>query len=191
MIRERVGVQDQYTCAHGGLLDLEIGSDGRVSVRRMSLSSERLAAFATHLMLLYTGLRRDAHEVLKEQLERTRRGDLTTSLLRMEQLAAQGVAVLAGGGSLLPFGELLHDAWQLKRGLSSRITNGIIDDAYARARKAGAVGGKLLGAGGGGFLLLFVEPERRADVTEALPELRQVEFSIDHEGSRILFCKPE
>jgi D-glycero-alpha-D-manno-heptose-7-phosphate kinase len=191
MIHERVGVQDQYTCAHGGLLQLEIGTDGRVSVGRMPLSSERLAALGAHLMLFYTGVRRNAHEILDEQLERTRRGELAAALLRMEQLAVQGVAVLTADSSLLPFGELLHDAWQVKRSLSSRITNDLVDGAYGRARAAGVIGGKLLGAGGGGFLLLFVEPERHAEVARALPELRQVEFGFDHEGSRILFCKPE
>jgi D-glycero-alpha-D-manno-heptose-7-phosphate kinase len=189
LIRERVGVQDQYTCAHGGLLHLRMGSDG-VGVERLPLPAERLAAFHAHLMLLYTGLQRHAHELLEEQLERTRRGELAAALGRMEELAAQGVAVLVGAGPLPPFGELLHDAWQVKRGLSSRVSNGAIDDAYARARGAGAIGGKLLGAGGGGFLLLFAPPERQQAVARALPELRRVEFGFDHQGSRILFYQP-
>jgi D-glycero-alpha-D-manno-heptose-7-phosphate kinase len=189
LIKERVGVQDQYTCAHGGVVHLRMGPDG-VVVERLPLAAERLAALHSHLMLFYTGLQRRAHELLEEQLERTRRGELLASLVRMEELAAQGVGVLAGDGALAPFGELLHDAWQVKRGLSSRITNGTIDGAYARARAAGAIGGKLLGAGGGGFLLLFAPPERHADVARALPELHRVEFGFDHQGSRILFYQP-
>lgn len=190
-IRERVGVQDQYTCAHGGLVHLRMERDGRVAVGRVPLPPERLAQLEAHLMLLYTGIRRTAHDVLDEQLERTRNGSLAPELSRLGELVAEGIAALAGGGPLARFGELLDAAWQIKRQLSSKVSSGAIDGQYDRARAAGAVGGKLLGAGAGGFLLLFVPPERQASVAAALAELRRVRFGFDHEGSRILFYQPQ
>ena len=91
---------------------------------------------------------------------------------------------------LTSFGELLHDAWMLKRRLSRQVSTDSIDDQYARARQAGAIGGKLLGAGGGGFLLLYVEPERRDCVKRALPDLREVPFQFESRGSSIILYRP-
>jgi D-glycero-alpha-D-manno-heptose-7-phosphate kinase len=190
MIGERVGVQDQYTCAHGGLVHLRMQVDGAVVLRPVPLSPERRAQLRDHLLLLYTGLRRNAHEVLDEQLERTRRGDLVADLKRLSALVDDGLNILTGG-PLAAFGELLHQAWMIKRGLSSKVTCTTIDAAYERARAAGAIGGKLLGAGGGGFLLLFAPPDRHGDIMAALPDLAPVRFGFDHEGSRILFYQAE
>ena len=190
MIRERVGVQDQYTCAHGGLVHLRCNRDGSVHVSPVPLAAGRLAELESHLMLFYTGLRRHAHQVLDEQIERTRQGAITGDLGYLSDLVDQGLGVLTGSGPLTGFGELLHEAWMTKRRLSSKISNPQIDEWYERARKAGAVGGKLLGAGGGGFLLLFARPERRADVAKALPEMREVPFSFDQTGSTLLFYRP-
>jgi D-glycero-alpha-D-manno-heptose-7-phosphate kinase len=108
----------------------------------------------------------------------------------MGALVTDGVEVLTRG-RLEHFGELLHTSWQIKRGLSSKMTCDQIDDAYARAREAGAIGGKLLGAGGGGFLLLFVPPEKQGAVAVALADLAQIPFGFDHEGSRLLFYQPQ
>jgi len=190
MIRERVGVQDQYTCAHGGLVHLSMGGAG-VTVRHVPLAGERLAELRAHLMLFYSGLRRNAHDVLEEQLENTRRGTISSDLSRIGGLVDDGLAVLADGGPIERFGELLDAAWQIKRRLSSKISSGTIDGYYARARAAGAVGGKLLGAGGGGFLLLFAPPEQQDAVAAALHDLAQVPFGFDHEGSRLLFYQPQ
>jgi D-glycero-alpha-D-manno-heptose-7-phosphate kinase len=188
MIGERVGVQDQFTCAHGGLLHLEfLRGDAPVRVHRVPLPSPRMQALETSLMLFYTGIQRHAHAVLDEQLARTRDGSITTDLDRMASFVDQGREVLTGDGDLRAFGELLHDGWQLKRGLSSKISNAAIDDAYARARAAGAVGGKLLGAGGGGFLLLFVPPDARDSVVAALHDLKHVPLGFDQLGTTMLF----
>jgi D-glycero-alpha-D-manno-heptose-7-phosphate kinase len=190
MIRERVGVQDQYTCAHGGLVHLRMQTDGSVTVKPVPLSAERRAQLGAHLLLFYTGLRRSAHEILDEQLERTRRGDLTEELKRLSALVDDGIEVLSGG-PIAAFGELLHQSWVIKRGLSSKVSCTAIDAAYERAQAAGATGGKLLGAGGGGFLLLFAPPDRHASIHAALSDLTPVRFGFDHEGSRILFYQPE
>ena len=189
MIRERVGCQDQYICALGGLRHLRFSSEGQVRVDPVILSPARRAALQDRLLLLYTGIQRSAHEVLEEQIQRTEAGQNQAELTRLHELVADGLAVLASERSLAEFGALLHDAWQLKRSLSTSISSPWIDEAYTRARQAGAVGGKLLGAGGGGFLLLFVEPEGRERVRRALPELREADFAFDDTGSRVIFYR--
>ena len=190
-IRERVGVQDQYTCAHGGLVHLQMSHGGRVAVDRVPLRAERLAELQSHLLLLYTRLRRNAHEVLDEQLDRTRRGDNTRHLGRLADLVTDGIRILTGDVPIEQFGELLDSAWQIKRELSTKVTNDVVDSCYATARAAGAIGGKLLGAGGGGFLLLFAPPDRHGAIATALPNLPRIRVGFDHEGSRILFYQPQ
>ena len=190
LIRERVGVQDQHTCAHGGLLHLRFACNGAVSAQPLPLSAERLGRFHEHLMLFYTKVRRNAHDVLDEQLESTRQGTITSELRSLGALVDQGIEVLAGNAPIAAFGELLHDAWMIKRGLSSKVTTPQIDAHYLQARGAGAVGGKLLGAGGGGFLLLLVPPDRQAAVERVLGDLHRVQFAFDDTGSSLLFYQP-
>lgn len=191
MIKERVGVQDQYTCAHGGLVHLQFSRDGKIKVSPIPLRTERLAELQSHLMLFYTGIRRHAHEVLDEQLERTRQGTISEDLSCLSDLVDQGLEVLTTEQPITCFGELLHTAWMIKRRLSSKISNPVIDKYYDRAREAGAVGGKLLGAGGGGFLLLLVEPDKQPRVKRALADLRHVLFTFDYSGSILVFYKPK
>lgn len=190
MICERVGVQDQFICAHGGLLHLKFARTGEVTVAPVPLRAERQAELQNHLMLFYTGLNRQAHEVLGEQLERTKQGAISADLGQLSELVEEGLTVLASERPLATFGELLHAGWMIKRGLSSKITNSLIDDCYQRARSAGAIGGKLLGAGGGGFLLLFVKPQDHEAVEREL-KLPRVPFSFEHSGSSLLFYQPQ
>ena len=187
MIGERVGSQDQYSCAIGGLLHLQFQKDGAIHYEPITIGSERLRELESHLILMYTGVRRSAHEVLDEQLKRTNEGILDDSLAAMRNQVGQAIDILAGSDSILQFGELLHEAWQLKHGLSEKISNPLIDEAYRQARQAGAIGGKLLGAGGGGFLLLFVEPERQADVKKAVSNLSEVQFGLEAQGARVIY----
>jgi D-glycero-alpha-D-manno-heptose-7-phosphate kinase len=190
LIRERVGVQDQYTCAHGGLLHLAFGRDGTVDVRRVPLGEERVREIEDHLMLLYTGVQRNAHDLLGEQLERTRSGEVSTELHALNDLVDRGIEVLTGRGPVAALGELLHAGWVHKKALSSRVSGPQIDELYDRARGAGAVGGKLLGAGGGGFLLLVAPPERQAAVLSALAPLARVPFRLEFGGASLLFYQP-
>lgn len=190
LIKERVGFQDQYASAFGGLLHLRFEPEGRVQVSPVALSKERLHALEERLMLVYTGLQREAHEVLAEQLARTESGENDAILKKMAALVAHGVEVLTGRHDLSEFGALLHESWLLKRQLSSKVSVSWIDEVYDKARKAGAVGGKLLGAGGGGFLLFYVEPDYRDPVRKALSELKEVQFAFDNSGSRIIFYRP-
>lgn len=190
LIHEPVGYQDQYACALGGLLHLEFRTDGTVRVNPVPLPKERLEAFERRCLLFYTGAPRDSHEVLEDQVARIRTGQNDRSLAAMQALVGQGLEVLCGKRPLTEFGELLHQAWTLKREFSNRISTSSIDEAYQRARSAGAVGGKLLGAGGGGFLLLYVEPENHLRVRKALSDLGEVGVAFDRQGSTIIFYRP-
>ncbi len=189
-IKERVGYQDQYAAAFGGFLYLQYGRDGRVDGRPVTLHPERVKEFRRHLLLLYTGVQRTAHEVLEEQVNRTRKGELTTELTRLGGLVEASIKALTGSGPIAELGELLHEGWQLKRSLSSKVSNSRIDEQYDRARRAGAAGGKLLGAGSGGFLLLLAEPAYHSRILSRLPELRPVEFEFTPTGCTTIFYRP-
>lgn len=191
MIRERVGLQDQYSCAYGGLVHLEFQDKNRVAITPITITQARYQALQERLMMFYTGLQRNAHDVLEQQMARTQAGVVTDYLLELGKLVQQGIEVLTSGNDLAEFGELLHQGWSLKRQLSDAISNSFIDDAYDRARKAGAIGGKLLGAGGGGFLLLYVEPYNQAAVRQVLADMREVSFNFENQGSRLIFYRPQ
>ena len=189
LIKETVGSQDQVSAAHGGLNHISFLANDEITVRPITASVERIAELNSHLMLIYTGIKRTAADVAKSYVE-----DLDkkkTQLRIMKQLVEEGISVLIGGGDITPFGELLNEAWQVKRELSSKTTNSEVDAVYDRARAKGALGGKLTGAGGGGFMLLFVPPDRRQAVKDELHELIHVPFSMESTGSQIIFFDPE
>ncbi|MEK6320315.1 MAG: kinase [Acidobacteriota bacterium] len=190
LLQERVGVQDQYLCAHGGLRHLQFSREGEIKALPVPIPQGRLSELQRHLMLFYTGVSRHAHHVLDEQIERTREGVISTQLSYLSDLVDQGLEVLMNGHKIGAFGELLHSAWLTKKQLSTKISNPLIDEYYERARCAGAIGGKLLGAGSGGFLLLMADPADQEDVEKALCELHRVEFAFDHTGSAMLFYQP-
>ncbi len=188
LVGETVGSQDQVMAAFGGLKYVQFHSDGRIDVDPLPLAPARTAELQAHLMLFYTGVPRTASEIAgtyAADLERRRR-----ELKVLRGLVEEGIDLLVGGADLRRFGEMLHEAWQIKRGLSDRVSNPGVDALYDRARAAGAVGGKLTGAGGGGFLLLFVPPERRASVLAALRGKIHVPFAFESAGSQIIFYDP-
>lgn len=187
MVKDRIGSQDQYMCALGGFRHLQFLPDGRVIAHPITMTRARAAALQERLLLLYTGKQRNAHDVLKEQSERTRSGENDASLLKLKQLVGEGVNIVKGTSDLKEFGALLHEGFEIKRTLSNQVSDRWIDELYDRARLAGAIGGKLLGAGGGGFLLLFVEPDKRRSVREALQDLPEAVFAFEGGGSRIIF----
>jgi D-glycero-alpha-D-manno-heptose-7-phosphate kinase len=191
MIAERVGSQDQYACAFGGFRRFRFGKDGSVGTDPIPLPEQRRRRLQDSLLLVYTHRQRQAHDVLEEQLERTASGQIEADLHQLEKLVDDGISVLTGTGSLDEFGALLHKGWLIKRGLSSKIAPPWVDEAYERARAAGAVGGKLLGAGGGGFLLIFVSPENRQRVYAALGDMKIADFSFDNTGSQLIFYNPD
>lgn len=182
LLHRPVGVQDQYAVAFGGLNHMTFGAD---AVRVEPAVSDPAVAdrLGERLMLFYTGVTRQAQGVLAPQraaIERNR-----ARLRRMAEQAAVGRELLRDG-RFDDFGLLLGEAWQLKRGLDEAITTPAIDRMYDRALEAGAVGGKLAGAGGGGFLLVYCPPERQADVRAALAGVRELEFRPEREGSLVL-----
>ena len=190
MIKERVGLQDQYTCALGGVVNLEFRDGDKVVVNPLIVQKERLRALEERLLLFYTGVQRNAHDILERQMSRTKNGEVVSQLIHMQALVEHGAKILCNGRDLREFGELLQESWMYKRQLSDAVSNPLIDDAYERARNAGAIGGKLLGAGGGGFLLLYVEPYNQESVRQALTNMPEVNFHFESQGSRLIFYRP-
>jgi D-glycero-alpha-D-manno-heptose-7-phosphate kinase len=188
LLRETVGSQDQVMAAYGGLRHVKFAPDGAIESTPLVLPAERVAELRAHLMLVYTGIARTAADVARSyvaEIESRRR-----QLRILKELVEESIDVLASGMDIRAFGDLLHEAWQAKRSLSAQVSNSEIDNLYERARSAGALGGKLTGAGGGGFLLLFVPPGQRADVLEALDDRIHVPFDFESGGSQIIFYEP-
>lgn len=188
VLKETVGSQDQVLAAYGGLKHVRFQPDGEIEVSPLILPPGRVAELKSHLLLVYTGIARTAADVAKSYVSRieTRRRQLRI----MKELVDESIDILASGMNILAFGDLLHEAWQAKRSLSSVVSNSEVDNLYERARTAGAVGGKLTGAGGGGFLLLFAPPDKHRDILEALDGRIHVPFELESAGSQIIFYEP-
>lgn len=189
LLHENVGIQDQITTAHGGLNLIEIDRNGAFQVRPVPISALRQQSLQEHMLLIYTGIARTASQVAAKQIASI--PDKTAVLTRMHAMVYDAAEVLTGDGDLRDFGALLHETWELKRSISPDVSTPMIDDIYERARRAGAIGGKLLGAGGGGFVLLFVEPSKRQSVLDALKDFLMVPFEIEPHGTHIVLYEPE
>ncbi len=189
VLKETVGSQDQVSTAYGGLNHIIFHPNGKITVHPMTLTSGRIEEFNSHLMLFYTGIKRTAANVAESYVNDI--GSKKRQLRVLNDLVAEGITVLNGDGNIEDIGELLHEAWQCKRSLSTRVSNHDVDDIYERAMSAGALGGKITGAGGGGFLLLFVPLQKQQAVKIALDELINVSFKFDSSGSQIIFFDPE
>jgi D-glycero-alpha-D-manno-heptose-7-phosphate kinase len=189
LLKENVGSQDQILAAYGGLNFIEFRPDDSFDVRPVIVPQARKEALAEHLMLCFTGFSRFASEVAKSQLDNLQAKQ--QQLIRMRQMVDDGLRILVDSSvPIQMFGELLHEAWQNKRSLSHMVTTPEIDQIYDAARDAGAIGGKLLGAGGGGFMLLFAKPESHAKIRERLKNLIHVPFKFEDGGSRVVLYQP-
>ncbi len=188
MIGETVGSQDQAAAAFGGLNHIVFHRSGDIEVRPVILSRERRQELSDHLMLFYTGITRTASDVAQSYVAGI--CDKHELLCRMGAMVEQGVDILQGDRCICHFGELLDTAWAAKRCLGGKVSNPVVDGLVARAKAGGAIGGKIAGAGGGGFLLLFVPPSAQKRVREALGELLHVPFSLAADGSQIIFYDP-
>ncbi len=188
IVKENVGCQDQVMAAHGGLSRVDFTSNHDIHITPIILGQDRLQDFQNHLLLYFTGLSRNASEIAKEQIQLT--AQRTTELKAMQQMVEEGVSILTKGRDLADFGDLLNEGWKLKRSLTSKISSPLIDEIYKTARRAGVIGGKLLGAGGGGFLLLFAKPDQHPMIKEALRGFLRVPFSFETRGSQIIFYQP-
>ncbi|MCI3181565.1 kinase [Caulobacter sp. CCUG 60055] len=198
LLGEPVGSQDQTAVAFGGLNQIDFGRDGSLLVNRVQISEPRMQMLEDHLMLFFTGFTRDAGSIEKNKVE-----NFSMKKEQMEKvysMVADGRRILEDeSASMSEFGKLLDDAWQAKRSLAAGVSNGPIDQAYSRALGAGAIGGKLLGAGGGGFLLFFVPPERQSAVATAMRAFEfqpgkltaHVPIRFDRAGSAVVLHRPE
>lgn len=189
IIKENVGSQDQISAAYGGFNRIEFRRDNTFLVSPIILPPERLQELQGHLMLCFTGFSRNASEIAKLQIDGMK--DHQVDLKRMGEMVDEAIQLLQNANSpIVEFGRLLHQSWLLKRGLSNKVSTPEIDAIYEEARSAGATGGKILGAGGGGFLLLFVEPRLQAQVRERLKHLIHVPFRFENSGSRVVLYQP-
>lgn len=190
LLGEAVGAQDQVSAAYGGFNRINFGKDGSIDVKRILTTPDRIGELEQHLALYFTGFSRIASEVAQEQLRMTphKQKELATMY---ELVGEAGDIVVNSNRPLKEFGSLLHESWQIKRSLTQKISNPEIDGIYEAGRSAGAIGGKLLGAGGGGFMLFFVPPERRQALRERLRKLLCVPFKFSSKGSDVVVYEPE
>ncbi|MCD6507052.1 GHMP kinase [Candidatus Poribacteria bacterium] len=181
-----IGKQDQYIAAYGGMRLFKFNLDESVEVERLPLTDTQLRKIGSNLLLFYTGKTRKSEEILSEQRAKTKEGENIEYLRKIKELVIpMREAILRGEYDAI--GELLHLNWMYKRRLASKITDPKIDELYERALAAGALGGKISGAGGGGFLLLYVPRHKQDTVREELSELRELPFLIERDGSKVIF----
>ncbi len=179
------GHQDQYAAAFGGLIHTTYAKDGSVSVSQLDLQPNRIQALRDHCLVLYTGLADAGESVLCEQTKKIPAN--SANLAQMTRMVGDAATILTTDTDLSNFGSLLHESWELKKTLSSTITNELIDKAYTTCRANGAIGGKLLGAGGRGFLLIFAPPETHERIKAAVPHHPPIDIQINSSGSQIIF----
>ena len=189
LIKENVGCQDQILAAFGGFNIVSFTKSKQIDIQPVTLNRNKLNDLLGHLMLYFTGFTRTASEIASEQIKNT--PNKVSELRTMHQMVYEAASILNGKSHMSEFGKLLHESWLIKKTLSYKISNDVIDDLYESGRKAGAIGGKLLGAGGGGFLLLFVEPEKQPAVREKLKNKLIIPFSFENSGSTIIFYQPD
>ena len=183
ILREEGGKQDQYIAAHGGINLMKFKNDGSVDITSAISHDSSLKRVEDSLLLLYTGRERSSTEIHRDQIENSAKKMETYD--EMKELAAVMFKAICDG-NVDSLGELIHRNWMLKRSLSSKISDGWIDEKYEKALKLGAKGGKLVGAGGGGFLLLVAEPEKHKTIAKELG-LRKIDFKLSQSGSRVIF----
>ncbi|MFA4828261.1 MAG: hypothetical protein WC855_04690 [Thermodesulfovibrionales bacterium] len=186
MIREAVGSQDQIAVAFGGLNKIVFSSNQNIEVNPVTIGADKVQLLQNHLMLFFTGFARFATEIEQDKMNQLDKR--YKELKAMHAMVDQAIDILnADADNIDEFGKLLHETWTMKRVLSDKVSNGHIDDIYETARKAGALGGKILGAGGGGFILFYVKPGLKDAVKQALHKLLHVPFRFDTIGSQVIY----
>jgi len=188
ILQENVGAQDQIATSYGGFNKINFNGNDEFRVEPIIVTRDRISQLENHLMLYFTGFSRIASEVAQAQIENTPKKKRELTL--MYQMVDEAINILNENKNILEFGKLLNETWKLKRSLTNKISNPMINNIYETALKAGAIGGKLLGAGGGGFMLLFVSPEKQPKVRETLKTLLEVPFNFESEGSQIIYYNP-
>lgn len=179
-----IGVQDQYIAAYGGFKFLEFKPSGEILVSNVEVDQSTRRKLNQNLLLFYTGTTRKADAILEEQKKNM--AERVSVLRRLREMTYVARDEL-GAGNVDTIGELLHESWKLKKKLASNISNSSIDVLYQTARKAGALGGKITGAGGGGFLLLYCPLQYQENLREALSGYQELPFNLEDEGSKVIF----
>jgi D-glycero-alpha-D-manno-heptose-7-phosphate kinase len=179
-----IGIQDQYIAAYGGLRFMEFATNGDVHTHRLKLSERAMRRLSDNLLLFFTGVTRKADTILQEQ--KTNIKDKLTVLSEMKDIAHLACDEIQKE-NIDEVGTLLHKSWLLKKQLASQISNSALDDMYETACRAGAIGGKISGAGGGGFLLLYVPRGHQERVRDALKDFQEYPFTLGHDGSKVIF----
>lgn len=183
-LQKPIGIQDQYIAAYGNFRFFDFLPSGEVRVEKVSIDTESRRALNDRFLLFFTGLSRKADGILKEQKANIK--DRKTILREIKQMVYDARKSLTQG-QFDDFGKLMHESWILKKRMAGQITNGVIDDMYELARRSGAIGGKITGAGGGGFLLLYVPYERQSAVRSALCDLQELPFRLESDGTKVIF----
>jgi len=185
VLKEHVGSQDQILAACGGFKKICFSGDDDFKLTPVIMNRDRLEELQNHIMLIFTGFSRIASKIAKSQIKNTHRKK--PELASMCSMVDEALKILAENRDIKDFGRLLHESWKIKRSLTDKISTPEIDDIYNAAYKAGAIGGKLLGAGGGGFMILFVEPDKQSRVKKSLKNVLHVPFKFENAGSEIIF----
>lgn len=189
LIKENIGSQDQFHAAYGGFNIIEF-TPNDINVRPVNISLEKLQLLEKSLMIFYTGLTRFASDIVKEQIDKTKSKSNDTYLLKMKDMVTTAEDIILATSKdhmIKDLGQLLDESWQLKKQLSSKISNSKIDEAYSLAKQAGAYGGKLCGAGSGGFLAILAPINKQAKIRQKLKNLLEVDFKFENQGSTIIY----
>ncbi|MCR4917703.1 MAG: kinase [Alphaproteobacteria bacterium] len=187
---EKGGIQDQIAAVYGGLNHIHINNNGSFSVNPVLINEERKQALNNNLMLFFTGVVRTSSEIAEKQVNSTK--DKAAQLSRMQQMVGEAENILTNPSEdLNDFGRMLHETWMLKRSLTDKISTSLIDQVYQTAMDNGALGGKILGAGGGGFILFYATPDKQKAIKKSLRNLIYVPFKFDDQGSQIIYYAPK
>lgn len=185
MMNENVGSQDQVAVAYGGLNNINFSGDHNIEVKPITINRERIDELHNHLMLFFSGFSRNASDIEEEKFREISK--VENELKELCSMVKVAINLLNGKGSLEDFGKMLDESWKIKKMFSQRVSTGHIDEIYRTATNNGAIGGKLLGAGGGGFVLFFVKPDDKEKLKNALGHLLHVPFKFDSGGSQIIY----
>jgi len=189
ILQENVGIQDQILTSYGGFNKIDILPDGNFSVSPIPLSTKVKEQLESNILMFYTGISRFSSNISADHIKNIPKNKIDLS--EMQKLVDVAIDLVANGNNIDDFGYLLHETWKLKKSLTSSISPDLVDEIYHKAISAGALGGKLLGAGGGGFIIFYVTPDMKVQVLKALKDLIVVPFKIDCDGARIMFYEKQ
>lgn len=184
ILKEKVGSQDQVFAVYGGLNRINFHKNGEIKVDNININKTRLKELESSLLIFFTGITRRSQSIEKKKIDNM--NNIETNLKKILNMVDEGHNILSGNCSLIKFGELLGKTWEEKKLLDASVSSPVIDSIYEKAIEAGAIGGKLLGAGGGGFLLLFVPQDRKQKVREKLNGYHEISFKFENHGSQVI-----